>query len=71
MYLISHDAYTDPRLGVAMPANELVAHPSRLDYFVKRLAYCRAPNVVVRELTAAEYRERVICALPSLEARLG
>lgn len=70
MYLVSHDAYTDPRLGIPMPANELVLHPNRVEWFVKRLAYCQAPNVVVRELTSAEYRERVIRALPQLAGRL-
>lgn len=59
MFLVSHGPYTDPRLGILMPANELVAHPNRVEWFKQRLAYCCAPDIIVREMSRDEYRERV------------
>lgn len=60
MFLISHGSYIDPRLGIPMPANELVSHPDGVEWFKQRLAYCGAPDIIVRELSRAEYRARVL-----------
>lgn len=67
MFLVSHGPYTDPRLGIQMPANELVIHPDRVEWFKVRLAYCGAPDIIVRELSHDEYRARVLKTLAAIK----
>lgn len=67
MFLVTHGPYTDSRLHIQMPAGELVIHPDRVEWFKERLAYCGAPDIIVRELSRDEYRVRVLKTLGAIK----
>lgn len=66
MILVSHGAFKCNHTGLDCAAAELVLHPDRAAWFIERVKGAGAVDVVSRELTKTEYRERALRRFPQL-----
>jgi len=60
MFELAHGAFFDKRLNAISPANKLVFRADRAKEALGRWLVAGALDATLRELSAAEYRERVI-----------